>query len=82
MAAAPDYIVSAYEGDNHPFEIVTSNGDRAYADDEFSALVAARTLRADHCEGSVGRSNAPTTYIVYEGQTVLTIAPSQSIPCA
>lgn len=61
----------------HPFEIVTEHGDRAEADDEASALLAARTLRDDYRGSTSG--GYPTTYITYDGVTVLTIAPERSI---
>lgn len=61
-----------------PFEIITSEGDRAEAEDEASALFAAMTLRADaRAEGMT--PSRPEIYITYEGETVLTIPPGRSI---
>lgn len=47
-----------------PYEIVTENGVRDYAEDEYGALLAARTLQRDY-PGSAT--------ILYEGVCVLTI---------
>ncbi len=57
--------------DYHPFEIVTEYGDRAEADDEASALFAARTLRDDYRGTTSGKF--PEIYILFNGTTVLTI---------
>lgn len=56
----------------HPYEIRTEHGDSAYADDEYGALLAARTLRKDYRDGSMV-PREPDVYIFYEGERVLTI---------
>lgn len=65
----------------HPFEIVTvpktGRGDHAFADDEASALFAAKTLRDDYKGSTSG--GYPTTHILFEGVCILTIDPTRSI---
>lgn len=56
----------------HPYEIITEHGNHAYADDEFGALLAARTLRQDYRDGGMV-TRQPTIYILFEGACVLTI---------
>ncbi len=61
-----------------PFEIISSDGNRGQAEDEASALVAARTFRKDSRAAGMAPSR-PEIYITYNGVTVLTIAPGRSI---
>lgn len=60
-----------------PFLIVCEDGAWAEAEDEASALVAARTLRKDSMQGAQGRP--PTVHIAYEGWNVLVISGSRCV---
>lgn len=62
----------------HPFEIVLSDGSRAYADDEAGALAAVRQLREDHRDGLMAARKL-SAHIVYEGRCVLTIDAGRSV---
>lgn len=57
---------------DHAYEIITEFGDYAEADDEFGALLAARTLRKDYRDGGMV-TREPAVYIFFEGSNVLTI---------
>lgn len=63
--------------DDEPFEVTSSDGNRATALDEGGALLAAYQLQEDwrtRGTGNVNRPLTPSVSIFYEGRHVMTIA--------
>lgn len=59
-----------------PFTVVCGEA-RAEAEDEASALLAARTLRRDAVDDPKNRG--PVIHVLYEGEAVLTIDPTRCL---